>query len=75
MLHQLLNGSDLPTEGQRTGAAKEQAFVGFTSHCMTQLLVNAELAHGRVAIAQAAVAQAVKRHIALFLFVGMRLQL
>jgi hypothetical protein len=42
---------------------------------MTQLLVNAELAHGRVAVAQAAVAQAVKRHIAFFLFVGMRLQL
>ena len=42
---------------------------------MTELLVNAELAHGRVPITQSAVAQAVKRHIAFFLFVGMRLQL
>ena len=59
-----MHASYLVTKWQKTGAPKKEATLRVTLECMPQLLVNAELAHARIAIAQTAVMKAVEGHIA-----------
>ena len=74
-MHQFVHRADLAAERQPPRAAEEQALVHVAFQRLTQFLVDAELAPVCIAVAQAAVRQAVEPHVAVRLDARLFLQL